>query len=106
MSADAPARGIELELDMARNFHGPLSEGYRKLLRDLYEDPTPERWGRCNGIMLRSTGRHVTLWQALLVVDPENTPRVGPTTRMHEEPQWTWAPTREAIKRALEWATH
>ena len=83
-----------------------LNEDARARLEGLYSAPTPRKWNDCHGIILApSAGFGLTLWQALIHVDPESTPRVGPTFALNEEPRSEWVPTRQAIHRAISHAT-
>ena len=82
---------------------GRLDDDMRERLEGLYAAPTPTKWNDCHGIILApSPGFGVSLWQALINVDPQNTPKVGPTFALgQEEPNWEWSPTRQAIHRAI-----
>src|SRR5262245_14197824 len=60
------------------NFFGPLGTDIRKRLSQVYRNPR-RYWDRDNGILLRADGEHLTLWQAILRVDP-SFPRSGRVT--------------------------
>ena len=83
----------------------PIHDRYRFLIEDLYADPTPKKWGLCSGIVLApDPGFGLTLWKALLAVDPDNTPLHGPIFGIEEKCQWGWAPGQAKILAALEYA--
>lgn len=97
---------IAAGLNRLTNFLGPVGEDLKQQIRDLHAEPTPERWDRCSGIILSpAPGFGLTLWQALIATEPENTPTSGPYIRDGRRVVWQWAPTREAIEAALAYAT-
>ena len=89
------------------NIYGPLSAQIRRRLRDVLRDPR-RYWDRDHGIMVRGGAhdpRWLTLWQAIMAVDP-TFPKIGKLTdqagRVIED--WPRYPDQVLIARALRYA--
>jgi hypothetical protein len=115
IEGNLPAKkGIESELDLATNFFGRLAPEYRKMLRAVVENPTQETWEHAYTIILsKDVGMGLTLWQAVIAVDP-SFPKVGPastykwgrTGKTVKRGKWKKIPTRETLIAAIKYATH
>jgi hypothetical protein len=83
------------------NAFGPLKPEIRKRLVQVHKNPR-RFWDRDHGIILRWSLRSLTLWQAILEVDP-TFPRTGPTSNAAGRVITSWAryPTPELVERAL-----
>lgn len=100
-------RRVRHNLDLLGSRFGPIDERYKTLIEDLYIAPNPKKWAACHGIILAPTeGFGLTLWKALLFVDPEKTPLDGPPFQLHEQPAWNWAPKSAKIEEAVAYAAH
>jgi hypothetical protein len=90
---------VELELDLARNMFGSLSPAVRTCIRAVVANPTQETWDKAHCKIIGSD-RWMTLWQAVLAVDPtfcQSKPSRGP---------WPRIPTQQTLVKALQFATH
>lgn len=106
LSEDRDTPPMKKDLNELRNAFGNLTEEDKQRVLKLYKAPTPELWGLCSGISLApGPGFGLTLWQALLAVDPENTPNTGPSFKPGQEAcPWNWAPTTTAVEQAIAYA--
>ena len=91
------------------NMFGPLGPDIQRRLRQVLANPR-KYWDRDHGIILRAQdgfGFGLTLWQAILAVDP-TFPRSGPRSdregRKIED--WRRYPDSVLIGRALRYAAH
>lgn len=87
------------------NMFGPLPPAIRKRLQQVHKNPR-KYWERDHGIILTTKGRGLTLWQAVIKVDPAF-PRVANVTNQHGKPVddcWSRYPTPELIAAALLYA--
>lgn len=89
-----------LELDMARNYLGPLAAPIRKRVEAVIRRPSQHTWDNAYSLILTVHGTKQTLWCAVLEVDP-----TFPASKPCDEP-WPRIPSRDTILRALRWATH
>jgi hypothetical protein len=101
---------MNVDLNAAGNFHGPLSGSIRLRLRALLDNPTPETWDDAKGIVLcaaEGLGLGLSLWQAVIAVDPAF-PRVGRHTDVEGNVvrEWERIPTTELLEQAIAYATH
>jgi len=95
-------------LDQCINMFGmPLSPSYKKRIRRFLANPTTDTWDDIQGIIIRpSPGLGVSIWEAVLEIDP-TFPRRGRATDMdgHIIEDWKRIPTPlqvlQAIKRAI-----
>jgi len=94
------------ELDMASNLFGKLKSAERSRLMAVIEDPNQETWSDAHGIIL-DRGSWMTLWQAIIAVDPTFPKRGAATDRRGRvvEP-WPRIPSRDLILKAIRYATH
>lgn len=83
------------------NIFGPLDAVQRRRLHEVLHDPV-RYWDRDHGLLLRPT---LTLWQAILRVDP-TFPRTGPVTDRHGRvvEDWPRYPDSVLIGRAIRYA--
>jgi hypothetical protein len=84
--ADASPAVAAEELLNATNIFGPLSAAVRARVLALVANPGPDTWDDACTIILNSgpgTGFGITLWQAVMQVDPD-CPRSGVPYRLGE----------------------
>lgn len=88
-------------LDTLDNFYGSLNSEIRMRLQAVIDNPSPRTWDNSYSIILRSQ-RRLTLWQAVLAVDP-SFPNVGPAEDMNGKrfESWKRIPDRDTILKAL-----
>lgn len=91
---------IDLELDLARNLLGKLKPETRKRLQAVVNKPTQKTWDAAHCVILSTIGRGLTLWQAVLEVEPTFT-----RSKPYDEP-WPTIPSRETLIKAIQFATH
>lgn len=108
---------MKFDLNAASNIFGPLDGDVRARLVALVNDPSEENWNDAHSIILNSdVGLGLTLWQAVIKVDPSFDSVRGPVTRWvdddsaqrgHSEPVsgWERVPTAETIIQAINYAT-
>jgi hypothetical protein len=86
------------------NAFGPLDSKIRRRLSEVHTNPR-KFWDRDHGIILRWHSEHLTLWQAILKIDP-TFPRVGPRedNKGHRLEDWARYPTPKLIEQALLYA--
>lgn len=70
---------VDTSLELARSMFGPLSDDARERLLAVIEMPCQETWQEAYSVIL--DGGMMTLWSAVLVVDP-TFPDKGPTTQL------------------------
>jgi hypothetical protein len=111
---------LEQELGLGTSMLGsPLSEGIKGRLRAAVETPCASTWDNAYTIILNGgVGLGLTLWQAVLMVDPEFGSAQGPVTRWVEDATrehggysvpvsgWTRTPAADVIRQAIAYATH
>jgi hypothetical protein len=108
---------MRIDLNAASNMLGPLPGEVRARLMAAIANPCEETWDDAHTIILSwpERGMGVTLWQAVIAVDP-SFPRTGPVTRWaddnselggHSEPVsgWERIPDAELILAAINYAT-
>lgn len=99
MTAELP-----VDLTLATNMFGPLDSGTIARLAAVIDNPTQETWEDTHGIILNGFGM-LTLWQAVIAVDP-SFPRTGPAYTADDEPgEWQHVPSAEVIRQAINYAT-
>ena len=86
------------------NMFGPLDRSIRLRLQQVITNPR-KYWNRDHGIILNATDRYLTLWQAVLKVDP-SFPRVGPSYGNDGRPveDWSRYPTPDLLQQAILYA--
>jgi hypothetical protein len=107
---------LERELDMARNMFGAsLCEDARARLAAAVADPCEATWDDAHTILLTP---RISLWAAVIEVDPSFAFIKGPVTRWVDDPRrklggysvpvsgWSRTPTAEVIRQAIAYATH
>lgn len=96
---------VVLDSPALSNFFGALPPAIKARLREVRRDPR-RYWDRDHGIILRAeVGLGLTLWQAVLAVDP-TFPRRGRATDINGRVLDDWAryPDTVLIGRALRYA--
>jgi len=93
---------MQIDLDLAAGMLGkPLTEDARGRVLAVVASPTQETWADAHGIILAPhPGFGLTLWQAVLAVDP-SFPDRGPAMG---EP-WLRIPSTELLSQAINYAT-
>jgi len=90
---------VPIAIERCTNMHGKLGPDERKRLLAVINNPTHKTWDAAYSLLVSYTpGRlGVTLWQAVLAVDPTfpNTHRV----------RWGSIPSQQVLLRALDYAT-
>lgn len=95
---------MELKLlDGLTNMFGPMAKTEHAKLRDLIIEPTETRWEECYSIILRGDGKFLTLWQAVIAIDP-TFPRTGPLIGSRKLESWSRIPDRDLIISAIRYA--
>jgi hypothetical protein len=97
---------MKIDLDMAANMLGkPLTEDTRARLAAVLADPSQETWEDAHGIVIAPhPGFGLTLWQAVLAVDP-SFPRTGPSYTTGRWVGWDRIPTTALLEQAINYAT-
>jgi hypothetical protein len=87
--------------DHCSNLFGSLPPDIRRRLEAVIADPVTY-WDDTHSIILRGTGKWLTLWQAVIHVDP-SFPKVGPCTTEDGtcSKGWKQYPSRDTILRAI-----
>lgn len=110
---------MRIDLNAASNMFGPLSGGVRVRLMAAINNPCEETWDDAYTIILnfgRGTGLGLTLWQAVLEVDPGFASAKAPVSRLAEDDSelgvhsesvsgWSRTPSAETILQAINYAT-
>lgn len=108
---------MQIDLNAASNMFGPLSGELRQRVMAAISDPGEATWGDAYSVILNpDVGLGLTLWQAVLAVDPGFASARGPVTRWveddselggHSEPVsgWSRTPSAETILQAVSYAT-
>jgi len=93
---------MQIDLDLAAGMLGkPLTEDARGRVLAVVADPGQETWADAHGIILAPfPGFGLTLWQAVLAVDP-SFPDRGPATGQ----PWPRIPTTDLLEQAINYAT-
>lgn len=104
MTASEHARLMDA-LDRGFNFCGPLNPHVRARLFALVDEPTPATWDDAHSILLRSSLRRGTVWQAILEIDP-TFPDQGQVTDADGKVvrPWPRIPDPDLVLRAIEHA--
>lgn len=114
-AADPDLELLELDLDLARNWHGPLDADARGRLVAVWRDPTERTWEAAHSLILNPDrgGMGLTLWLAVLAVDPAYRQARAPTWRWDEARQrsyrtsgWSRVPDQATIRAAVHHAVH
>lgn len=94
------------DLDLARNFFGPLDQSIRRRIRRVITSPNARNWEDAHSVIIGSDG-WMTLWQAVIAVDP-TFPRTGRVTNQKGDvlEEWRRIPSTDLILRAVRFATH
>lgn len=98
---------LPVDLSLGTSLLGnPLSADVRDRLAAVIARPDNETWEDAHGIILNgSVGLGLTLWQAVLAVDP-SFPKRGPSyTHGHATGQWERIPSADLIRQAINYAT-
>jgi hypothetical protein len=97
---------MRIDLNLASNLFGPLSDEIRTRLGAAIEQPGEQTWDDVHSIILNRR-KMTTLWQAVIAVDP-TFPRTGPATAADGRCLSGWArtPDRELLVQAINYATH
>jgi 8-oxo-dGTP pyrophosphatase MutT (NUDIX family) len=92
-------------IDPLTNLFGRLQPEYRERLKAVLKRPTERTWDNAYSIIISGSGKWLTLWQAVLAVDP-TFPRTGPATDQHGKKLdgWRKVPSRETLIAALRYA--
>lgn len=107
---------MNIDLNAASNLFGALSGEVRARLMAAIERPGEETWDDAHSIILnRDVGLGLTLWQAVIKVDPAFASVPGPMTQWvedsgrggHYEPVsgWSRTPSADVIRQAINYAT-
>lgn len=100
-----PTYDIDLELDMARNMFGKLKPDIRQRIEAVVSNPSQKTWSDAHTIIVGGDG-WMTLWQAVIVVDP-SFPRSGPGYDDEGEQRvWDEIPDQRTLLKAIRYATH
>lgn len=99
-------RDIEMELGLARNMFGHLSDDIKARLHAYDMLPSLAHWRDVAGLIVGGD-RFTTVWQAWIATDPKAAKR-GPTTDADGriEKDWSHWPTRDQFRAAMRYATH
>lgn len=102
---DEHVRRAEHALQYARNFSGRLSDETIQRLIRLVRRPNVDNWEDAHGITLR-VKPHLTLWQAVMAIDP-SFPNHGRSTEPGTERilrEWERLPIPKTVVKAIEFA--
>jgi hypothetical protein len=100
-----------IDLNLAANYHGPLDGETRARLMAAVQEPGEATWDDAYSIILnREAGLGLTLWQAVLEVDPGFAGARAPVRRLvegHSELMsgWSQVPPADVIAQAINYAT-
>lgn len=97
---------ITQDLDLASSMLGSLTPDARRRVLELHARPSRRTWDAAYSIILHGPSM-LTLWQAVLAVDP-SFPRTGKCTdtRGRILQDWPAVPSSAVIRRAVRYATH
>lgn len=97
----------KIDLRFATNMLGRLDKSLERRINRYVKHPTFEGWDDIHGIILNGTGTMLTVWNAVIAIDP-TFPKVGRTTTIEGRiiKDWERIPTAEQIKDAVFYATH
>lgn len=117
-----PARGVYAamnppDFNQFSNLFGPLNGELRMRLMDLVNNPSEQTWEDARSIIL-NPAKFLTLWQAVLAVDPSFAQAKAPVTRWVDAPDhpnghggysepvsgWSHIPSPDTILQALRYA--
>ena len=108
---------MRIDLNAASNMLGPLDGEVRQRLMAAISDPCEATWDDAYSVILTwDTHCSLTLWQAVIAVDPSFATAQAPVTRWvgddselggHSEPVsgWSRTPSPETIMQAISYAT-
>jgi hypothetical protein len=99
---------MQIDLNAASNMFGALGEDVRARLMAAVEQPGEATWDDAHSIVLNpDVGFGLTLWQAVIAVDPEFARVGGPVSDGHGNRVSGWArtPTAEVLAQAINYAT-
>jgi hypothetical protein len=110
---------MDVDLNLASNMWGKLGDEVRARLVAAFTVPCEETWDDAYTVILNwpDHGMGLTLWRAVLAVDPGFSAAKAPVTRWvhddselggHSEPVsgWSRTPSAETILQAIRYATH
>lgn len=86
-----------ISLEFATNMFGHIKPEIKKRLERVVNKPNQKNWEDAYSIIINSKGRMLTLWQAVLVVDPFYT-----RSKPYDKP-WDSIPTQETLKKAIQY---
>jgi len=97
---------MKLDLNLASNLFGKISDTIQARLQRYADNPTEDGWDDVHGIILNKESM-MTVWQALLELDP-SFPRRGPSEdgEGRRIAGWERIPTSEEFNQAIHFATH
>ena len=87
-----------ISLEFATNMFGHIKPEIKKRLEKVVDKPNQKNWEDSHCIIVNSKGRMLTLWQAVLAVDPFFV-RSKPL-----DAEWPSIPTKETIVKAINYA--
>jgi hypothetical protein len=102
---------MNIDLNLASNIFGALSGEVRARLVAAVQYPGEATWDGAYSIVLNpDVGLGLTLWQAVLAVDPAFDSARGPVSRLIEGHSvrvsgWSETPSAETITAAINYAT-
>jgi hypothetical protein len=99
---------MKFDLNAASNIFGQLSGEVRARLVAAVNDPGEATWNDAHRIILNpSVGLGLTLWQAVIAVDPSFHDVRGPVTdaKGNIVRGWSRTPTAEMLIQAINYAT-
>lgn len=94
-------QNTETILATATNFYGPLDAQLKARIRAFLAKPSIKTWVDVHTIIIRKRG-HLTLWEAVLEIDPEIQPWFPPAPNGQG---WRKVPSPFVVLRAIQNAT-
>ncbi len=88
-----------LALEFATNMFGVIRPEIKKRLERVINNPTQNNWDDAYCLIINSKGAMITLWQAVLKIDPQM-PQSKPS-----DSKWQYIPSSETIIQAIKNAT-
>jgi hypothetical protein len=93
-----------VDLGLASNMFGKLDPEVQERLAAVIHHQDNETWEDAHSIVLRDTGLGLTLWQAVIAVDP-SFPKRGPSYTAGHTGRWDRIPSADLIRQAINYAT-